>query len=267
MPLLLLIGVLFTFSSYGNEKIAADLLQYKDRFFLIDGWSPIKKDLYVVSDPFCRFCVSDFEKIDLLDAYNIFLIPSDLMSRDLAPSFIDDFYSCKFNSSKTIFEHESQPPYFPSCEKRSVKEKLELINLASRITDLVSPGYVPFYFSDGLKTMGQLLEKQILSIQESDLKEVIIDWNRYRELLAGEYRPSMGNVVISNPSIEVKALCDGSQVNCFSLDYCNTSIASCELKLVEWKLMFDFTRDDESYYFESRPVDKNRLMTYLELYK
>lgn len=267
MPIVLLVGVLFTFSSHGNEKIAAELSQYKDRFFLIDGWSPIKKDLYVISDPFCRYCVSDFEKIDRLSTYNIFLIPSNLMSRDLAPSFISDFYGCKFNSSKAIFGHQSQHPYFPSCKKRPDKEKLELMSLANRIADLVTPGYVPFYFSDGPKSMGKLLDNQTLSKQKISFKEVVVDWIRYPELLKGKYRPGKGHVVMSSPSVKVRTLCEASEVNCYSQEYCATNVESCERKLLEWKLLFDFVGEDESYYFEGQPVDKNRLMTYLEFYK
>lgn len=260
----MLISVFFTFSSYGENVESTELIQYTSKFFLLEEWSPIKEDLFVVSDPFCRFCISDLTKLKQLSEFNIFLIPSDLVSKDHAPSFIDEFYNCKFDNSKIIFKRKTAPPYFPLCEKRSKQEKEKLMYQAKRMLALIEPKYVPFYYGHGVNGMAQLLENNATLKDRANQQAVIIDWSRYRNFLMKTYQTGLSHIVLSNSSLEISELCEASKVNCYSEEYCDVSEPECQSIESELGLLLDYSSVNTAYYFEGYSINQDRLLVHLD---
>lgn len=258
-----MISVFSAFFAYGEEVENTELLQYTNKFFLLEDWSPIKEDLFVVSDPFCKFCISDLTKLKKLAAFNIFLIPSDLVSKDRAPSFLDDFYTCKFENSKAMFKRKPATPYFPLCELRSEQEKEKLMYQATRILALINPQYVPFYYGEGVKGMAQLLGDNAILRERANQKKVIVDWSRYSDFLINTYQTGMSHILLSNSSLEINELCVASKHNCYSAEYCKVNETECQSKKSEWELLLDYSSVNPTYYFEGYPVSQDRLLIYL----
>lgn len=262
-----LVSVLAGFNSHAQEAGNAELFKYKNKFFLLDEWSPIKKDLYVISDPFCKFCITGLDKLKKFGSFNIFLIPSDIVSNNRAPNFLDEFYSCRFEKSKIMFQRKSEAPYFPHCEIRSEEEKEELIRQAHSITDLIKPQYVPFYYAEGVKDIREILLDDSTFSDKSTQQKTTLDWNRYDSFLVGDYRPDSTHVLLSNASIEINKLCEASKINCYSAEYCKSNEFMCQLKRQEWELLFNYTSGEEGYYFEGYSIEKHRMLIYLEFNK
>lgn len=258
-------GILTPFCSSAEEQKGVELLYYENNFFLLEGWTPIKKDLYVVSDPFCKFCILDMDELEKLKSFNIFLIPSNIVSSNIAPNFLNDFYNCKFEKSKEMFLRKSKVPFFPGCKARSEQEKKDLMYQAKRIIDSIKPRYVPFYYVGVTTSIDKLLEYDLSFEKISGQQEVVVDWKRYDDFLQGKYQSDLHHVLLSSASPEVKELCEKSKVNCYASTFCKRGSKRCQRKQLEWKLLFDYAPGEKAYYFEGYRVDEGRLVHYLEL--
>lgn len=260
-------GFSVSFDSNAQEKKGVEIFQFKNDFFLLEGWSPIKKDLYVVSDPFCKFCILDVDKLEKLDTFNIFLIPSDIVSNDLVPNFLDDFYNCKFEKSKEMFQRKSIAPFFPECEVRSEQEKKELVHQSRHIIDFMKPNFVPFYYVGAETSIDKLLESDISFKKINGQQRIVVDWGRYDDFLQGKYQSDFDHVLLSNASSKVEELCEESKVNCYDLKFCKLENKKCQRRKLEWQLLFDYSSDEEAYYFEGDRVNEERMVHYLEFNK
>lgn len=203
-------------------------------------------------------------KLEQLSEFNIFLIPSDLVSKEHAPDFIEEFYNCKFDNSKVMFKRRAASPYFPLCEKRSKQEKENLMYQAGRMLASIKPKYVPFYYGNGVSGMAQLLKNNAILKERTNQRTVVIDWARYSDFLMNTYKAGLSHILLSNSSLEIRELCKASKVNCYTEEYCDVSESECQSIESELDLLLDYSSVKTAYYFEGYSINQDRLLVYLD---